>query len=501
MKLPMHSLVWRAFACLVAVLLAGPAAAQTGLRFADLVGWWSADPVHGGESSHVALHFVEQDGKPEARLSAPALGVYEYSLGAVTLSGNSLDTAALSFPLTLNPATQTLAGHLPADVVPVYNIPIEFQRSQPLEKPALREWQAPRPKVVWSVDTGAPVWAGLERDAGGMLFVGNELGELRAINRNGEVRWKFATGKPVRAQPRVVGGYVYVASDSGLLYKLSRNSGAEVWRARIVDDAPARIPTNQQQTRWDRYGSSVVADKQRLYVASRDKNLYALDIKSGRELWRAAAGDLMTATPGLFGDLVIFAALDGKVSAVSARDGTLRWTYDAKLGIAGDVVVAGNRVLVGSRSYDLIALDANTGKELWKHYYWFSWIESPPVVRDGVIYTGSSDATGVYAIDLADGSSRWKSAVPGWSWQRTAVNNELVVAGTVGAGAFPGPRGGSLVALDRSSGALRWIYLDPPSKEVLEAKKEWGFGASPVIGDGVVYAADLSGKVYAFGLQ
>ena len=64
------------------------------------------------------------------------------------------------------------------------------------------------------------------------------------------------------------------------------------------------------------------------------------------------------------------------------------------------MVVAGDRVLVGSRSYDLIALDAATGKELWKHYYWFSWIESPPVVRDGVIYTGSSDATNVYAINL-----------------------------------------------------------------------------------------------------
>ena len=135
---------------------------------------------------------------------------------------------------------------------------------------------------------------------------------------------------------------------------------------------------------------------------------------------------------------MIFAAFDGTVRAVSARDGKLRWSYDAKLGIAGDVVVAGDRVLVGSRSYDLIALDAATGKELWKHYYWFSWIESPPVVRDGVVYTGSSDATNVYAINLEDGSLRWKTAVPGWSWQRTAVNDELVIAGTAGAGAYPG---------------------------------------------------------------
>jgi hypothetical protein len=43
--------------------------------------------------------------------------------------------------------------------------------------------------------------------------------------------------------------------------------------------------------------------------------------------------------------------------------------------------------LAGSSTYDLIALDAASGKELWKSYRWFSWIESPPVVRDGVLYT------------------------------------------------------------------------------------------------------------------
>jgi outer membrane protein assembly factor BamB len=493
------SFAWRTLACLIAVANALPAAAQTNVSFADLAGWWSADPVHGGESAHMGLHFVEKDGKPEAQFSAPALGIYDFSLGAVMLSGNSIGTSGLSFPLTWNPTTQTLTGNLPADVVPIYQVPVEFKRSEPIEKSAPREWKGPRPKVAWSVATGAPVWAGLERDAAtGMLYAGNESGVLHAIDREGKVRWKFETGKPIRAQPTVIDGHVYLASDSGFLYKLDRKSGAEKWRARIDNGSEPRIPVSDEKTRWDRYGSSVVTDGKHLYIASRDKNLHALDIKTGREAWRVMAADIMTATPAVHRDSVIFAAFDGKVQAVSAKDGSPRWIYDAKLGIAGDVVVSGDRVLVGSRSYDLIALDANTGKELWKHYYWFSWIESPPVVRDGVVYTGSSDATNVYAINLADGSLRWKTAVPGWSWQRTAVSNDLVIAGTAGAGSFPGPRAGSLVALDRATGAIRWIQLDPPSDEVVKEKKGWGFGASPVIADGVVYAADLNGKVYAF---
>jgi outer membrane protein assembly factor BamB len=491
----------RALACLLAGALAVPAASQD-LRFADIAGWWSADPVHGGETSHVALQLLEKDGKQEARLWLMDIGAYDIGLGTVTFSGNSLDTQPLSFPLTWNAATQTLSGHLPEEAAPVYNIPIEFKRAKPVEKPPPRDWKAPRPRARWSVETGAPVWAGLEWDASsGMLFVGNEQGTLHAIDRGGKVRWRLETGKPIRAQPKVIGEHVYVHSDSGYLYKLVARSGAEAWRARIVTEAPPRLPVNEQGTRWDRYGASVVAGATHIYVSSRDKNLYALDINTGREVWRVAAGDIMTATPALFRDSVIFAAYDGKVQAVSARDGAFRWSYDARLAVPGDLVVVENQVLVGSRSYDLIALDAATGKEQWKRYYWFSWIESPPVVRDGVIYTGSSDATHVYARNLSDGALRWKTAVPGWSWQRPAVNDELVIAGTAGAGAFPASRNGSLLALDRASGAIRWIYLDPPSEEIVKASKGWGFGASPVIAEGVVFAADLNGKAYAFELN
>src|SRR5687768_17043108 len=148
-----------------------PAFAQADVRVADLVGWWSANPVHGGESAQVALQIIEKDGKPEALLSAPALGVYGFSLGALTVSGNSLETKGLSFPLTWNPASQTLTGHLPADVVPIYKVSVEFNRSPPLEKSPPRDWQAPRPSVRWSVETGAPVWAGLERAEDGTLYV------------------------------------------------------------------------------------------------------------------------------------------------------------------------------------------------------------------------------------------------------------------------------------------------------------------------------------------
>lgn len=448
------------------------------------------------------LHLLEVDGKPSANLTLLTIGGDAIPLGTVTVSGNSIDTQPLSFPLTYDAARGTLSGYVPQDAAPIYKIPIEFHRSEPLPKQTPPDWRISKPAVRWSVDVGGPTWAGLEHDTETkLLFVGNDPGDLHAIDSGGAIRWKFSTAEPIRARPTVIGPWAYVTSDSGFLYKLDKRTGVEQWRARIDAGSPARIPTNEEKKRWDRYASSVIFDGQRLYVASRDNNLYAIDPASGREVWRVAAKDMMTATPALYRDLVIFAAFDGKVQAVAAGDGQPRWSYDAKLAVAGDLSVDGDRVLVGSRTYDLIALEAQTGKELWKHYYWFSWIESPPVVRDGVVYTGSSDATKVYAINAVDGSLRWKTAVPGWAWARTAVNDKLVIAGTVGAGMYPGFRSGSLVALDRQSGAIRWLYLDQPSKEIAEAGKGWGFGASPLIVDDVAYAVDLNGKVFAFSLS
>ena len=477
-------------------------AAHAQVKFSDLAGWWSADPTYAGESSRVVLHLLEDDGKPTARLSIVAIGGYDFPLGTVSLQANTLDTQPFSFPLTYDAASDTLSGVLPNDAVPVYRIPVEFHRSTPYAKPAAPRWAGPKPAIKWSVDTGAAAWAGLERDAAtGLLYSGNEQGVLHAIDAAGSIRWKFETGKPIRARPTLIGDSVYVASDSGFLYRLDKLTGAEQWRASIDHGSPARIPPSEENSRWDRYGASAIADAKHLYIASRDNHLYALDIATGKQVWQFAADDMMTATPALYRDSVLFADFAGKVRSVAASDGTLRWTYDAQLPVAGDVVVADDRVLVGSRTYDLIALDAATGKEQWKHYYWFSWIESPPVVRDGVVYTGSSDATNVYALDLANGTLRWKASVPGWAWSRTAVSEEVVVAGTAGVGEYPGARAGSLIALDRQSGAIRWLYLDPPPKEIVAAKKGWGFGASPVIAGDTVYAVDLNGRVFAFALR
>ncbi|MGH8187091.1 MAG: PQQ-binding-like beta-propeller repeat protein, partial [Steroidobacteraceae bacterium] len=308
------------------------ARAAEALAFSDIAGWWTAEPTFAGESSRVVLHFLEENGKQSARLSLLGIGGYDVPIGTVTITGMALDMEPFSFALRFDPQRQTLSGHLPEAAVPVYKIPVEFRRTEPLAKPTPPAWNHPRPRVKWTYETGAPVWAGIERDASsGLIFVANDAGAVHAIDAEGKASWTFATGKPIKARPAAIGDGVYVASDAGFLYKLDKRNGTERWRAKIDTGSPDRIPTDQPKTRWDRYGSSVVADGKRLFVASRDNNLYALDVASGKELWRVQASDLMTATPALYKDTVLFADYKGIVQAVGAADGKVRWTFDARL--------------------------------------------------------------------------------------------------------------------------------------------------------------------------
>ena len=192
---------------LAALLVGAPARAADALAFADIAGWWAAEPAFGGESSPVLLHFVEDKGKQTVRLSMLAIGGFDVPVGTVKLAGDGLDMEPMPFPLRYDRSAGTLSGFLPEAAVPVYRIPVEFRRVAPMEKPPAPAWTAASPRIKWQFDVKAPVWAGLAHDAEtGRLFVATDAGVLHAIDTGGPgagaAAWTFDTGKPSRRARR-----------------------------------------------------------------------------------------------------------------------------------------------------------------------------------------------------------------------------------------------------------------------------------------------------------
>jgi len=195
--------------------------------------------------------------------------------------------------------------------------------------------------------------------------------------------------------------------------------------------------------------SPAVADG-RVYTGSADGTLYALDAKSGRELWR-----FDTEGHGL----------------ESGKFGFDRRTIQAS------PAVADGRVYIGSRDGFLYAVDAATGKQAWRVDHQMSWVNTSPAFADGVVYAGSSDERFLQAVDARTGRELWRLATQRPVWSSPAVAGDMV---------YVGDGSGTVYAVDRASGRERWRHQ--AGRRIF---------SSPVIADGVLYVGNDDGGVYA----
>jgi outer membrane protein assembly factor BamB len=381
---------------------------------------------------------------------------------------------------------------MPKAFVPVYALPAIFRRA-PLEHPSRPEPRGPVATPAWAFDAGAPIWADTAF-ADDVVYVGADDGRLHALEaKTGKELWAFRAGGPIRARVARAGGDVFVQADDGNLYKLDAATGAERFRVAVNAKPIERLPPGEK-SRFDRVASAATAAGGRLYLGTHDGHVLALDPGDGRRLWDFAAGDLVLSTPVVDGGRVYFGSFDGNVYAVDAASGALVWKHDTGAAVTSTPALYDGRVIVGSRSYDLLALDGKTGAPGWTRYVWFSWVESPASILGGTAYVGSSDAAQVYALDARSGRSHWEVDVHGWAWGQPAVTEERVFVGTSATPHYLVGHDAAFLAVDRASGTIAWRFpMAKPADEVT-----YGFSASAAVGDGLVFAGALDGKVYAF---
>jgi outer membrane protein assembly factor BamB len=265
------------------------------------------------------------------------------------------------------------------------------------------------------------------------------------------------------------------------------------WRVKVVEKAIERLPFDNPKSRYDRFGSDVTVKDGRLYLGTHDGKVLALDAGTGARLWSFATGDAVLAAPAVDSRRVYAGSFDKNVYALDATSGKLLWKRDTQGAVVSTPAVAGDRLVVGNRAYDVLGLDAGTGEVAWKRYVWFSWIESSATVREGVAYVGSSDAAAVFAFDAASGRRRWATDVFGWAWGQPAVTETRVYCGTSSQAGYPAGHRAGVTALDRSTGRTVWRYEAPSA-----ASGAFGFPGSPALGEGLVFASGLDGRVYAF---
>ena len=108
-----------------------------------------------------------------------------------------------------------------------------------------------------------------------------------------------------------------------------------------------------------------MGDGNRLYAASVNGNVVALDPGNGKQVWRTKLGISLAAGPGVGEGLVVVVAADGYVVALAADDGSERWRAYVSGESLATPLVHEEYVVVQTVDNKLTALSVFDGTERW----------------------------------------------------------------------------------------------------------------------------------------
>jgi 3',5'-cyclic AMP phosphodiesterase CpdA len=177
-------------------------------------------------------------------------------------------------------------------------------------------------------------------------------------------------------------------------------------------------------------------------------------------LWEAPLPGLPTiGRPALAGDMVVVSTetpdSSGVLVALDAATGAQRWRHGEPSAVVHSPIVAGDAVVAVSVTGALVALDAATGTERWRAQLGDPGVRwcfgAPAVVGDSVVAGGSGH---VACLSVADGTEHWaRTDLAPDDWP-TAWGSPVAAGATVVV-AFANERV-HLCALDAATGETRW---------------------------------------------
>jgi outer membrane protein assembly factor BamB len=483
--------------CMLRIGALGLAALAPGLRAqraADIEGIFAgALALPQRDSTPFALRIAAaKDGRSIVRLTIPAMHAFDAPIEALEpLGGNRYRIDPFGTVATLD--GDRLAGEFA-----YLRVPFALDRVD-----ALPDWKhTPEaavpdgPPLRWTRALGAPAWASpVARD--GVVYVGDAGGTLHALRlRDGATLWTHAHGTPIYGDAAVDARGVAFVDERSTLVRLDRRTGRPLWGVELDRASSAAGETPKDFTFTHRTPRPAVTGGA-LYVGGRDRSVRAIDVTTGRVLWRSALdGAVMSGIAVTPSRLYVGTFDRNAVVALDRRTGRVAWTFPTAQPVSSMPVVANDVVLAGCRDFGIHGLAAGDGAPRWAHSYIFSWVESSPAVVGGIAYFGSSDLRSVRAVSIATGRTLYTTDVRGLTWGTPALAGDRIYAGTAGQKDVLVAHRPGMCALDRVTGALLWRRELP-----MGDAKMAGFASSLCVADGLLIGAAVDGTVLALPLD
>jgi eukaryotic-like serine/threonine-protein kinase len=238
----------------------------------------------------------------------------------------------------------------------------------------------------------------------------------------GEANWTIATWGEIQGDLIVTNGIVVsVTGDADhiqQIFALDLESGESLWQVEaLMRDGNPMIGIN----------SLTASDG--VIVVTGIGGIMAFDEKSGQFCWGTSYWTTFGGASAADG--VVFAANSetGDLASLDIRTGDLLWESGVDMGLGNPATVDGT-VFFGGRDGRLHAVGASNGEIRWESAAGdFSWAN--PIEANGTVFAASADGL-LYAFDAATGAPRWTFNVGPVEIHHTAplVLNDVIYIGS-----------------------------------------------------------------------
>jgi outer membrane protein assembly factor BamB len=348
---------------------------------------------------------------------------------------------------------------------------------------------------------GAPTWAQFQADAGHDGVVTMGPAPPYAQTWSFSVAPETAATRSIGLSAPVIDGSTVIAVGPTAVYGVNLDSGHQEWT--VSRQGPPAAPAVAEIA-----GRSILLFTDAATDGAAE--LRAIDLRTRKEAWDAPLLLKSVSRSGISveGDMAFLGDADGNVYAVDVATGKATWTVSVGGEAKGPLPVADGKVFAVPLSHtfrtsvpaSVVALDASTGKELWRYTPEpatpFTSLPAvaggsvvivvPQTIADARLVTLSvtdgsieesarinaivfyfvAPATGedaTYAIDANGGLHAVGSGASNQAWQfqfneRVLRASPVIVAGHV----LVGLGDGTIAAVERSTGHLVWRSVHLP---------------------------------------
>lgn len=252
--------------------------------------------------------------------------------------------------------------------------------------------------LLWTVETSEPVLGAVTID-NGTAYIGASDHTFRAINTcNGEIKWTFTGVKGyIETKPLVTDSKVIFGAWDNTLYALNKADGRELWKwtggVTRMHFSPAAV--------WP------VAAEGKVFITDPQRAMTAIEIETGNTVWRTFQS-MVRETIGLSedGERIYSKTMNDSIVCYSTKGSHPHELWASNVGFgyehAPSMQVEKDGIVFGSTKEGLIfALEAKTGKVLWKHKIGNSLISTVvPLSGNRILFTATGGEAGLLKFKI-----------------------------------------------------------------------------------------------------